>query len=237
MSGTIFQDSHLPLMLWFRAMWLIVSHKFGANAMGLHQTLGMSYTTAWNLLHKLRKAMVRPGRELLSGMVEVDETYIGGLAEGSPGRSGEKKALVVIAIELRGKSLGRVRMRVIASATSENLIGFVKDNVEVGSAVITDGWSAYSRLMEQGYGHNVMSVRPGQEVLSNVHLIVSLLKRWLLGTYQGAVDKKRLEYYLDEYTFRFNRRKSRGRGKLFLRLIEQAVVTEPVTRKQIRRLE
>jgi transposase-like protein len=220
-------------MLWFRAIWLIVSHKSGTNAMGLHQTLGISYTTAWNLLHKLRKAMVWPGRELLSGMVEVDETYIGGLAASSPRRSGEKKALVVIAIEFRGKSLGQVKMRVITSANSENLIRFVKDNVEVGSEVITDERSAYSRLMEHGYVHNVMRVRPDQEVLPNVHLIISLLKRWLLGTYQGAVNKKRLEYYLDEYTFRFNRRKSSSLGKLFLQLMEQAVVTEPVTRSRL----
>jgi transposase-like protein len=177
--------------------------------------------------------MARQGREPLSGTVEVDETCVGGLAEGLPGRSKDKKALAVIAIEFHGKSLGRVRMREIESASSENLIGFVKDCVNVGSTVVTDGWQRYAKLRELGYVHKWTKVKSGQDVLPYVHLVISLLKRWLLGALQGDVDKKYLEYYLDECAFRFNRRTSRGRGELFQRLMEQSVVTNPIIRKQL----
>jgi transposase-like protein len=231
MSGTIFQDSHQPLTIWFRAIWNIVSQKYGANALGIHRTVGISYTSSWYLLHKLRRAMVRPGREKLSGTVEVDEAYIGGFAEGSPGRKGDKKALVVFAVEQRGKGMGRVRMRVIDSATGENLLRFISENVEEDSTVVTDGWRSYSKVSESGYKHKIEKIRMGQEVLPRVHTVVSLVKRWLLGTYQGGVETKNLDYYLDEYTFRFNGRTSRSRGKLFRRLLEQAVETAPVTRE------
>jgi transposase-like protein len=233
MAGTIFQDTHLPLMTWFRAIWFVANQKFGTNAMGLHRILGISYTTAWNILHKLRRAMVNPGREALSGTIEVDEAYVGGLSEGSPGRSIDSKALVVIGVELKTKGLGRVRMKVIDTATSENLVGFVKENVEPGSTIITDGWAAYLKLSSENYVHVVAKTKPGQEALSHVHLVISLLKRWLLGTLQGAVNRRHLEFYLDEYVFRFNRRKSRSRGLLFRRLLERAVGTEPVTRDKL----
>jgi transposase-like protein len=232
MAGTIFQDTHLPLMTWFRAMWFVANQKYGTNAMG-HRILGVSYTAAWNILHKLRRTMVKPGREALSGTVEVDETYIGGLSEGSPGRSADKKALVVIGVELLTKGLGRTRMKVIDAATSENLISFAKENIKPGSTVITDGWAAYSRLSSEGYVHEIGKTTPGQETLSHVHLVISLLKRWLLGTLQGAANKRHLEFYLDEYVFRFNRRKSRNRGLLFRRLLERAVETDPVTRDKL----
>jgi transposase-like protein len=222
-------------MIWFRAMWSIVTQKYGANAMGLHRLLGFSYLTAWNLLHKLRRAMVRPGREFLSGTVEVDESYFGGVSEGTPGRGAENKALVVVAVELKGKTIGRIRMKVIDKATSDELIGFISETIEPNSTVITDGWSGYSNkiLNIKGYTHQIQRPMDNSDILPHIHLIVSLAKRWLLGTLQGAVRIKYLDYYLDEFTFRFNRRKSNKRGKLFSRLIENSVAIQGITRKQI----
>jgi transposase-like protein len=218
-------------MCWFRAIWLIVNQKFGANAKGLSRLLGISYVSTWRLLQKLRRAMVRPGREKLSGTIEVDETYVGGHESGKPGRGAENKELVIIAVEFYSDNnqLGRARMKTIDSASAENILPFIQENIEPGSRIVTDGWSAYSRVNLLGYEHQVKSVSIDKEALPHVHLLVSLLKRWLLGTYQGAVSQKYLDYYLDEYIFRFNRRKSASRGKLFQRLIENAVQTLPVT--------
>lgn len=230
MAGTIFQDTHLPLRTWFRAIWWVVTPKNGASALSLHRLLGVSYKTAWSLLHKLRRAMVRPGRSRLEGAVEVDEAYVGGLEEGVTGRQANHKALVAIAVQENGKKIGRIRMRVIDSASGANLLSFIEDNIEPGSLVHTDGWSGYSGVKAKGYQHQVSIMKKeGQDCLPRVHLVISLLKRWILGTHQGAISKAHLEYYLDEFTFRFNRRTSGNRGKLFHRLIEQAVMTEPVT--------
>lgn len=202
--------------------------------MGLQRVLGMSYSTTWNLLQKLRRAMVRSGRESLIGTVEVDEAYIGGLSEGSPGRAKGDKSLVVLARELNGTAIGRIRMRQIPSSSGENLLGFIKDSVQNGTTVITDGWRGYSRLKSYGYPHIVKPSKADKTAMPHVHRVISLLKRWLLGTLQGAASQKYLDYYLDEYVFRFNRRKSKNRGKLFMRLIEQALVTPPITRVEIR---
>lgn len=231
-AGTIFQDTHKPLAMWFRAVWWVTSQKTGASALGLQRILGLgSYQTAWAWLHKLRRAMVRPGRDRLSGRVEVDETYIGGPEEGVPGRAAEDKALVVIAAQEDGRGIGRIRMRRIPDASAENLEAFVEDSVEPGSVVHTDGWQGYRGLEKKGYRHEVTVLKgrkkTASELLSRVHRVVSLLKRWLLGTHQGAVSPEHLAYYLDEFTFRFNRRASRYRGKLFYRLLQQAVAVEP----------
>jgi transposase-like protein len=229
----------MPLRLWFHAIWHITNQKYGANALGLQRILRFgSYQTAWEWLHKLRRAMVRPNREALSGIVEVDETYIGGAKPGKRGRGATGKSLVAIAVELKGKKLGRVRLRRIADASASELTSFVQDFVEPGSVVLTDGWPSYAQLSKKGYAHKIVSsmADPGEsdeDLLPHVHLIVSLLKRWLLGTYQGAVQPTHLEYYLDEYTFRFNRRASASRGKLFYRLIQQAVAVDPVPRRQL----
>ena len=238
-AGTLFQDTRKPLRLWFRAMWYVTNQKHGASALGVQRVLGLgSYTTAWAWLHKLRRAMVRPGRDRLSGEVEVDETYIGGLREGKRGRGSEGKALVVIAAEKDGRKIGRIRLARIANASAASLQGFVAQAVEVGSTVHTDGWEGYAGLPGLGYQRKV-SVVSGQEkdtaakLLPRVHLIASLLKRWLLGTHQGAVAETHLDYYLDEFTFRFNRRTSRSRGKLFFRLAEQAMALEPAPLKQL----
>ncbi len=232
-AGTIFQDTHLSLRTWFRAIWWMTSQKTGASALTLQRVLGLgSYRTAWALLQKLRRAMVRPGRDRLAGRVEVDETYVGGKDEGQPGRKAEKKALVVIAAQEEGPRIGRIRMRRVASASKTNLHRFVLDVVAPGAVVHTDAWPSYGGLASKGYGHDVTeltSAEHGVDMLPRVHRVASLLKRWLLGTHQGAVSHEHLDCYLDEFTFRFNRRTSRHRGKLFYRLLQNAVTVPPVT--------
>jgi len=233
-AGTIFQDTRTPLPVWFRAIWWVVSQKSGASALGLQQTLGLgSYSTAWTWLHKLRRAMVRPGRERLSGVVEVDETLVGGVEAGGGRRHlGEKKALVVIAAEVRGRASGRIRMQRVASAAAADVLPFVQAAVAPGTVVITDGLPTYLGLPQKGYPHDrrvlLGSGESAEAVLPRVHRVASLLKRWLLGTHQGAVSREHLDYYLDEFSFRFNRRTSQHRGKLFYRLLQQAVQVEPV---------
>lgn len=237
-AGTIFQDTRQPLQLWFRALWWVSSQKNGASALGLQRVLGLgSYKTAWTWLHKLRRAMVRPGRERLSRRVEVDETYLGALEEGVRGRQTEAKALIAVAAEEDGAGIGRVRMRTIPDATADSLMAFVAESIEPGSVIHTDGWLGYEPLERQGYRHKISfwDGRPARasQLMPRVHRVVSLVKRWLLGTHQGAVSHQQLDYYLDEYTFRFNRRKSRSRGKLFYRLVQQAVAVDPVPYKSL----
>lgn len=231
-AGTIFEGTRKPLRSWFHAMWLITSQKNGASAMNIKRVLGLgSYQTAWAWLHKMRRAMIRPGRDCLHGPVEIDETYVGGPEEGHFGRGAEKKALVVIAVELDGKKLGRVRLRRVENASSASLLPFVTEVVEPGATTHTDGWSGYSGLKELGFDHQIVNItksgKKAHEVLPHVHLVATHLKRWLIGTLQGGVQNDQLEYYLDEFTFRFNRRTSKARGLLFHRLIQQAVVTKP----------
>lgn len=232
-AGTIFQDTRTPLTLWFRAIWWVVSQKNGASALGLQQILGLgSYRTAWTWLHKLRRAMVRPGRDPLSERVEVDETFVGGVETGGGRRHIGKKALVAIAAEVRGRAIGRIRMQRVADSSAASVLPFVQEAVRPGTIVITDGLQSYRGLPDLGYRHDrrvlLGSGESAEAVLPRVHQIASLLKRWLLGTHQGAVSREHLDYYLDEFTFRFNRRTSRHRGKLFYRLLEQAVARDPV---------
>ena len=233
-AGTVFQDTRKPLPVWFRAMWYVTSQKNGASALGLQRVLGLgSYRTAWSWLHKLRRAMVRSGRDRLAGWVEVDETYLGSPEEGAVGRGVQDKALIVIAAQADGKGIGRIRMRVIQHPSAASLHPFVEDCIEPGSTVHTDGWQGYAGLKKKGYDHEVTPIRGRPKVvptlMPRVHLVVSLLKRWLGGTHQGGVSHEHLPYYLDEFTFRFNRRKSKSRGKLFFRLVQQALDTGPTT--------
>jgi len=228
-AGTIFQDSHLSLQLWCRAMWHVTSQKNGASALGLQRVLGLgSYQTAWTLLHKLRRAMVRPGRDKLDGRVEVDETQVGGITLGQRGRGSESKVLVIIAAEEFGPNIGRIRLARIPDGSSHHLYRFIQGAVAEGSSVHTDGWKPYQGLDRLGYRHAASKLQ-GQgrnaatELLPRVHRVASLLKRWLLGTHQGAIAPEHLDYYLDEFTFRFNRRQSKSRGKLFYRLAQQAL--------------
>lgn len=237
-AGTLFQKTRKPLRLWFHVVWWMMCQKTGASAKNLKDAMGFgSYKTAWAWLHKLRRVMIRPGRERLNGIVEVDETYIGGEEEGAKGRKIEKKALVVIAVEVEERKLGRVRFRCIPDASAESLVPFVQDYVEPGSITITDGWKGYASLGKYGYEHEVKKIagsgKTTSDLLPHVHLVVSLVKRWLMGTHQGAVSSDHLPFYLDEYAFRFNRRLSTYRGKLFYRLMQQAVITEAVPLKKL----
>jgi len=218
--------------MWFLTMWLVTSQKHGISALGLQRVLGLgSYQTAWAWLHKLRRAMVRPGRELLRGPVEVDETFVGSPEEGVRGRQTEDKAIVVIAAEVRGRGTGRVRLRRVDDGSGASLLPFVGDTVARQAEVHTDGWSGYEGLAKMGYSHRVINIRrrrqAAHEAMPRVHRVASLLKRWLAGTHHGGVQDSHLGYYLDEFTFRFNRRTSRARGMLFYRLVQQAVGTDP----------
>ena len=233
-AGTIFQDTHKPLRMWFRAVWHVTSQKTGASAVSLQQELGLgSYLTAWTWLHKLRRAMVRPGRDRLQGRVEVDETIVGAEGKG-PGRTLTDRFLVLIAAEENGAGIGRIRLRTVPHADRPRLHAFVQETIAPGSWVHTDGFPAYAGLAKLGYEHQAtVLLGRGKDaatrLLPRVHRVASLLKRWLLGTHQGAVSEKHLPYYLDEFTFRFNRRTSRSRGKLFYRLLQQAVEVGPHT--------
>lgn len=232
-AGTIFQDTRLPLQVWFRAIWQVTSQKTGVSAISIQKALGLgSYETAWAMLQKLRRAMVRPGRDRLSGRIEVDETYLGGVTEGSRGRGLEGKALVVLAAQEDGKGIGRIRLRNVPDASAASLQGFIVESIEPGSTVCTDGWRGYEGLNTKGYKHEVKILHgrgkdAATRLLPRVHRVVSLLRRWIMGTHHGAVGKAHLGYYLDEFTFRFNRRTSASRGKLFYRLLQQAVQVEP----------
>jgi transposase-like protein len=180
--------------------------------------------------------MVRAEREKLRPVIEVDEAYIGATEEGKQGRGAEKKSLLVLATELsvdEGK-MGRIRIAVIPDAKGDSLRPFIVNNVEPGAKVLTDGWQGYSFLKASGFSHVVKEKKKEQDILPHVHLVISILKRWVIGTYQGGVQKKYLDFYLDEFVFRFNRRKSSSRGKLFRRLVELAVVTPPISRKDLK---
>ena len=232
-AGTIFHRTRLPLQDWFRAMWWMTDQKHRPSALGLQRLLGLgSYRTAWLWLQKLRYAMVRPGWDRLGGQVEVDETYLGAVEAGAGRRHMRSKALVAIAAQIDGKGIGRIRLRRIPAASTSPLVAFVKHAVKPGSVVITDGWEAYAGLKQEGFKHRPRvisgSSKTASALLPRVRRVASLFKRWLLGTHQGALSRVQLDSYLDEFTFRFNRRTSRYRWKLFYRLVAQAVAVEPV---------
>jgi transposase-like protein len=235
-AGTIFHRSRMPLTDWFAAVWFVTSQKNGVSALGLQRVLGFgSYQTAWAWMHKLRRAMVRPDRELLSGVVEVDETLVGAreFGRGTAGRGTTNKAVIVIAVEMLTdpNRLGRVRLAQLREVSKATLCGFVHETVEPGSIVRTDGWNLYAPLADEGYTHRPINVvrsgEPAHIVMPGVHRVASLLKRWLAGTHHHGLSHAHLDYYLDEFTFRFNRRTSRSRGLLFYRLLQQAVHTDP----------
>ena len=233
LAGTIFADTKLPLQTWFAAAWYVTNQKSGASALGLQRVLAIgSYRTAWALLHKLRRAMVRPGRDQLRGEIEIDETYIGGAGSARRGRS-LGQAIAVIAVEIRpGGRSGRIRLARVPDCSEPTLTDVVSALVEAGSVVYTDGWKGYNGLTDAGFVHVRTSLQasgdPAHVVMPRAHRVASLLKRWLLGTHHGGMRARHLDYYLDEFTFRFNRRSSSRRGLLFFRLLEQAVQIDPV---------
>jgi len=236
--GTIFDKTRTPLMTWFETAWHMTTAKNGLSAKTLQQTLGTSYRTAWKMLHRYRIAMVRSEREQLSGIVEIDESLVGGVDHGGKRGRGADKAIVVIAIEIKEPmGFGRVRMRHIPDASGDKLVPFVCDVVTPGTTIQTDGWGGYNDLQQNGFVHQkkVLSSNddPAHISMPGVHRIASLLKRWILGTHQGSVSVEHLQSYLEEFTFRFNRRTSRSRGLVFYRLLEQAVNTGPIIEPEI----
>jgi transposase-like protein len=232
LAGTLFHKSHLSLEKWFRAAWWVTNQKHGVSALGLKRTLGIGgYQTAWLVLQKLRRAMIRPGRDLLKGDVEVDETFVGGSKPGKRGRGAEGKKLVVIAAEIDGKKIGRIRMRHIPDASAESLEGFITASIAKGSGLVTDQWRGYNGVRSLGYRHKKVDgeVVGIDEVVPRVHRVASLFKRWLMGTLHGRFEVKYLDRYLEEFTFRFNRRTSSYRGLLFYRLLENSIVAAPAS--------
>ncbi|OGV64633.1 MAG: hypothetical protein A3K19_29855 [Lentisphaerae bacterium RIFOXYB12_FULL_65_16] len=237
-AGTILDKTRTPLTTWIEAAWHLTTAKNGLSAKTLERTMGVSYRVAWTMLQRYRVAMVRAEREKLSGDVEVDETLVGGVEVGGKRGRGTDKCVVVIAVEMKQpKGFGRVRMRHVPDASGANLLPFVSDAVAVGSTVLTDGWGGYNDLENKGYVYRrtVLSASgdPAHVSMPGVHRIACLLKRWQLGTHQGSFAPEHLQSYLEEYTFRFNRRNSRNRGLVFRRLLEQAVVTGPITEADV----
>ncbi len=232
-AGTIFDKTRTALTTWFEAAWHVTTAKNGMSAKTLERTLGVSYRVAWTMLQRFRVSMVNVERKLLSGEVEVDETLIGGVNKGGKRGRGTSKSVVVIAVEIKQpKGFGRIRMRHIPNASGESLLPFICDMVAQNSVVLTDGWDGYNGLPELGYTQKVTvlasSGDPAHVSMPGVHRVASLLKRWLLGTHQGAIVPTHLQSYLEEFTFRFNRRTSKSRGLVFRRLLEQAVITKPI---------
>ena len=225
-AGTVFGDSRIPLRLWFQALWCLVQQKQGVSALGLARVLGITrYETAWYLLRRIRGAMVRSGRERLSGLVEVDEVFLGGVRPGKRGRGALGKVLVLVAVEDKGRAgFGRIRIAVIPNASAPSLRKAIEAVIEPGSTVRTDEWSGYPSITKHGYSHIVVKGNvsmPGEDPTALVHRVASLLKRWLLGTHHGRVEETHLASYLNEFVFRFNRRRSHSRGMLFYRLVQQ----------------
>ena len=241
-AGTVFNKTRIPIHNWFAAAWYITNQKNGVSALGLQRVLGLgSYQTAWTILHKLRRAMVNPCRDKLSKTIEVDETFLGGPRTGKRGavQYTNTKLTVIIAVEiLEPKGFGRIRLRHISSASKENVLPFIQEEIVPGSTVKTDGSPIYHTLSDLGYIHqktvHLGADDPAHVTMPGVHRVASLLKRWLMGTFQGSVKGEHLDYYLDEFAFRFNRRTSKSRGLLFYQLLQQAVVTESKAYKDIR---
>ncbi len=242
-AGTLFDRRRTPLTAWFTACWMFAAQKDGISALSLQRLLGIgSYPTAWAMLHRLRSVLVRPGRDRLTGVVEVDETYFGGEEAGLlGGRAKGKKILVGVAVERKEpKGYGRCRMAILDDGSAASLHTFVTAHVEPGSTVVTDGWSGYRGIDKLGYIHEPNSQRAASAreddasaLLPGVHRVASLAKRWHLGTHQGRVDDAHLQSYLDEFVFRFNRRGSRSRGMVFYRVLELAVAHDPVRYRQL----
>ena len=238
-TGTIFDKTRTPLTTWLEAAWHITTAKNGMSAKTIEQTLGISYRTAWTMLQRFRIAMVYTERKKLSGTIEVDETLVGGIDEGGKRGRGSGKSIVVIAIELHEpKGYGRIRMRFIPDASDDSLTGFISDVVQKKSTICTDGWSGYNRVESLGYNHEITVISHSEDQahvsMPGVHRIAALLKRWILGTHQGSFSEEHLQSYLEEFTFRFNRRLSKHRGLVFRRLLEQSVCATPVTKNDLR---
>lgn len=237
-AQTLFERTRRPLRDWFLAIWFVTNQKQGSSALGLQEALGLgSYQTAWTWLHKLRRAMAPPGRQGLTEAVEVDLLHVGGAEAGPPHPENNRPANILAGAEIRGRGLGRIRLLPLADIESETLNAAVRKMVAAGSLIHTDKRSPIKDLQALGYRHKVVDIHPqgapAPELMPRAARIALLLRRWLLGTHHGGVQKKHLDYYLDEFTFRFNRRASQSRGLLFYRLMQQAVILDPMPLKKI----
>jgi transposase-like protein len=233
-AGTVMESSKKPITYWFKAMWWFTTRKSGINAVNLKELLGFgSYGTAWTWLQKLRRCTIRQNREKLSGRVEVDEFTIGGERSGKRGRGAEGKTIVVIAVERDDteKQIGRIRMHVALDFSGASLGKFILDNIAPGATIATDSWSSYNVIDKEQYGREITNQSKSKDYdkLYGAHLITTLVKRLIRSTFQGRFEPKYLQNYLDEYVFRFNRRKSLNIGKKFMRIVQQAVHSFPVT--------
>lgn len=230
-AGTIFHRSHTSLSTWFAAIWFVTAQKTGVSAAGLQNILGFgSYETAWAWMHKLRRAMVRPDREQLSGIVEVDQSFLGGKSRGKVGGSSDKFPIMIAVERDRSEHIGRIRLDIAEAPSSLELVDFAREVTAPGSTIRTDGTRMFRVLADEGYTHEYVTGYNAPDldaVMPGVHLVSSLLKRWHAGTLHYRTSPKHLPYYLDEFTFRFNRRHSTARGLLFYRLLQQAVDTDP----------
>jgi transposase-like protein len=227
-AGTVMHRSHLPLRTWFLAAWLVATHRNGMSARQLWLQLGLgSYKSAWLLLRKLRAAMVDPEREPLAGLVEVDESSLPFRARDEPvrpGRSHEGKLLIAGAVEIVGKGPGRVRLAAIDDYSAAALGGFVAAAIAPGGTVVSDGWSGYKGLKDVRHDPKVVGDTPAHQVLPWIHRVFANAKRWMLGVYHG-LRAEHLQAYLDEFVFRFNRR--RHPQAAFARLLGLATTIGP----------
>ena len=231
-AGTIFHGSRKPLRLWFKAIYWMLAAKNGLSAKTLQRELGLSYPTAWTWLHKLRSLMAHPDSGPLEGCVQVDETLVGHDEAGCQGRRKGDRSIVAVLVEEKGPAMGRARLCVSEDFSAQSLQGFIAQHVAPGSVAHTDGWSGYEGIEKKGYIHRAEVIDQGdgkaakraraKALLGHVHWLSSLLKRWLLGTHQGAVRPQHLQAYLDEFVFRFNRRHCRWRTQLFQTLLSRA---------------
>lgn len=240
-AGTIMHGSKLPLTLWFWAAWLMGTHSNGMSATQLWRQLGLgSYKTAWLLARKLRAAMVDPERNPLSGLIEIDETSIPYRTKNEPpaggqGRSHEGKIMLVGGVEVGADTVGRMRLEPLADYSAASLHGFIKANVAAGGTAKTDGWSGYDGAPGVTHEPHVIGPMAAHIVLKWIHRVFANFKRWALSVYHGLRRGHHLKAYLDEFVFRFNRRKKRPAG--FRSLLRMATTTKPATYKMLTKPE
>ncbi len=246
--GTVLERTHVPLRTWLTAAWQLTNTKSGVSAVSLAGSLGIRYETAWYLEHKMRTAMSSAGHDRLRGNVELDETFVGGVAKGA-GSGGSQspnsnKTTVIIAAERASETtIGRIRMTRSYNATVLCTAEFIRKNIEPGAVLFTDGWPTYAPALKllalDGLFYDlrptdvVNATGEAHDHLFAVHRAASLLKRWILGTYHGSVSEHQFAHYLDEFVFRFNRRSSSNRGLLFWRLIGELLSAPPILREEI----
>jgi transposase-like protein len=229
-AGTMFHRTRKPLRLWFLAIFFVGRHKTGISALQLQKDLGLgSYKTAWAWLHKLRSALHERPESRLTGLVEADETYVGGRERGFLGRRLEGKSLVAAVVENRGERAGALRMQVVRAASRAELGPFIRGAIDQAHATVkTDAWPGYGDLRKQGVKHRAVvqgNRARAPKILPWSHIVFSNLKGWLRGTFHG-VSNKHLPRYLQEFVYRTNRRWLEH--DLFFYILRRAVQGEPL---------